>query len=68
MPLYYVNKRAQTNGDHEVHSDSCFYISKIKEKEFLGLFDNCVEAVAKAKLIYSRANGCAFCSPACHTG
>lgn len=67
MQLYYVNKRAQTNGDHEVHSDSCIYLSQIKDKEFLGIFENCVGAVAKAKLSYSRANGCAYCSGACHT-
>lgn len=26
MSKYYVNKKAQANGDHEVHKESCVYL------------------------------------------
>ncbi len=67
--VYYVNNNAQENGDHEVHNGSrpCEWFHKIKSKERLGHFNNCHEAVAAAKKIYWKSNGCAFCARDCHT-
>lgn len=62
---YYVNNKAQTNGDHEVHKKTCDYLPS--DKEYLGDFGNCTEAVNKAKKTHSQSNGCKYCSPACHT-
>ena len=67
MAHYYVNKNAQPNGDHEVHTDACSWLPDALNRTYLGLFDSCFGAVAKAKTIYSTADGCARCSPACHT-
>ena len=67
MPNYYVNDTAQPNGDHEVHEEDCYWLSRAILTTHLGWFMNCVGAVAAAKQRYSRANGCAHCSPACHT-
>lgn len=67
MKIYYVNKKAQENGDHEVHESGCEFLPSPENKEILGIFENCTQAVKKAKEKYSTANGCYFCSYPCHT-
>lgn len=67
MALYYVNKNAQTNGDHEVHKSGCSFMPNPENRQYLGDFSSCHPAVAAAKKIYSTADGCKHCSPACHT-
>ena len=49
MDYYYVNKKAQENGDHEVHKESCDYLPNINNRKYLGLFSNCHDAVKKAR-------------------
>jgi len=69
MPQYCVNKNAQPNGDHEVHAQGCAYWPANWNVQDLGWHLDCHSAVQAAKLYYPySANGCAFCSPACHTG
>ena len=65
---YYVNDNAQNNGDHEVHKAGCEWFAKVVSKMYLGEFDNCADAVAKAKETYLQSNGCYYCSNPCHTG
>lgn len=68
MADYYVNKIAQSNGDYEVHKTGCSYMPSSTNREYLGDFSNCGDAVKKAKEKgYSKANGCYYCSNACHT-
>lgn len=67
MAYYYVNKQAQANGDHEVHTTGCPHPPDISNREELGYFSNCHEAVAVAKRKYPTANGCFYCCKACHT-
>lgn len=68
MPRYYVNKNAQANGDHEVHrADDCPTPANEENRRYLGDFESCHGAVDEAKKVYPQSNGCAFCSPACHT-
>lgn len=62
---YYVNNKAQQNGDHEVHTEMC--IIQPLDKKYLGEFSNCVDAVKEAKKTYSKSNGCKTCSNHCHT-
>lgn len=65
MNYYYVNDKAQTNGDHEVHQDGCQFMPK--SKSYLGYFSGCHEALLEANKKYpGRADGCAYCCPACH--
>jgi hypothetical protein len=66
MKNYYVNTNAQSNGDHEVHDDSCSYLPIAQNRKYLGQFYTCAAAVTEAKKTYSTADGCAFCSPSCH--
>jgi hypothetical protein len=67
MPLYYVNKEVQGNGDHEVHKSGCSYMPKEQSRKFLGAFTNCFDAVREAKKYYTQSNGCYYCSRECHT-
>ena len=64
---YYVNKNAQLNGDYEVHRDGCSYMPDVGNRIYLGLFDNCHDAVREARKHYSQVNGCYYCSSPCHT-
>ena len=62
---YYVNNRAQPNGDHEVHVKSCTFFPT--DYKYLGEFGNCQDAVKEAKKTYSKSNGCRTCCKECHT-
>lgn len=66
MKKYYVNNNAQSNGDHEVHKEGCYYLTQIVSKSYLGEFTSCHGAVIKAKEKYRTADGCATCCPQCH--
>ncbi len=67
MKKYYVNKRAQSNGDHEVHHADCPYLPNLENRSYLGEFSNCKDAVREAERTYSTADGCKTCSPSCHS-
>ena len=67
MARYYVNKNAQNNGDHEVHKSDCQRLPIPANRQHLGSFSNCRDAVRKAKEYYVRADGCYYCSNRCHT-
>jgi hypothetical protein len=67
MAYYYVNKNAQSNGDHEVHKSGCGHMPSVENRKYLGDFYSCSSAVTEAKKTYSKANGCYFCSNDCHT-
>ena len=66
MAYYYVNDNAQSDGYHEVHRTGCVWLPKVKSKTYLGDFISCGPAVRKAKTIYTKSDGCATCSSACH--
>lgn len=74
MPAYIVNKRKDTKGRHEVHQ---FPRSKCSSPRYparenqaqLGEHDNCHGALrAAASKGYKPADGCWYCSRACHKG
>jgi hypothetical protein len=67
MYQYCVNMKAQANGDNEVHKEGCSYMPQPQNQHYLGYHASCHGAVAAARVYYSRANGCAYCSPVCHT-
>lgn len=67
MKKYYVNKKAQSNGDHEVHTQDCKYLPNSENRIYLGEFNDCKDAVKEAKKTYSQSNGCKTCSNSCHT-
>ena len=57
MALYYVNKKAQSNGDHEVHILGCTFMPDEKIRVYLGNFDICSQAVIEAKKTYRKSTG-----------
>jgi hypothetical protein len=59
---YFVNRNSQINGKHEVHKESCFFLSIEKNRISLGLFCNAQDALKKAKEIYPAAEVCSFCT------
>jgi hypothetical protein len=63
---YYVNKNAQSNGDHEVHKENCNKLPEPSNRIYLGDFSNCLNALKKAQEYYKRVDGCYFCSSECH--
>jgi len=67
MASYYVNKNAQDNGDHEVHTTGCSYMPNPANRIYLGDYTSCQPAVQEAKKHYSQVNGCYYCSNPCHT-
>ena len=67
MALYYVNKNAQSNGDHEVHTTGCSWLPKAENRIYLGDFLSCHPAVTEARNHYTQVNGCKHCSLPCHT-
>ena len=67
MAKYYVNKNAQSNGDHEVHVSGCNYMPDEANRKYLGDFTNCHDAVREAKKTYSKSDGCYYCCEPCHT-
>lgn len=67
MAKYYVNKNAQSNGDHEVHTTGCSFLPNPENRIDLGDHSGCASAVQKAKQHYHQVNGCYYCSNSCHT-
>jgi hypothetical protein len=68
VPYYCVNTNPQPNGDHEVHdTGTCSRLPLPLNRLDLGFHLGCHSAVAEARRSYARANGCYWCSIACHT-
>ena len=67
MSKYCVNKKVQLNGDHEVHKYNCQWLPEEENRQYLGDFDNCRDAVLEAKKYFAQSNGCYYCSRECHT-
>ena len=61
MDSYYVNQKAETSGEHEVHKASCKYLPKKENLMPLGEFAKCSDALKEAKKHYSNIDGCYFC-------
>ena len=65
MAQYAVNNRAQSTGEREVHKEGCIYWPS--DRTALGDHSSCTTAVSAARAYYTNVDGCATCSPACHT-
>ena len=66
MTFYYVNKNAQIDGTHEVHSQDCIYLPDVNNRIYLGYFNNGKEAVKEARNYYYNVDGCYFCCREAH--
>lgn len=64
---YCVNRHPESNGDHEVHNLSCERLPKPENRQDLGSYETCSEAVRIAMRYFSQSNGCYYCSRDCNT-
>ncbi|MGW7932142.1 hypothetical protein ACWEWU_10835 [Staphylococcus xylosus] len=65
--LYYLNTEPRDN-NYEVHSEGCKWLPSSSNREFLGAFYDCQEAVQTAKNLHPSLiiDGCFYCSRDCH--
>lgn len=70
MLFYFFNNNADKHGRHEVHTDACKFLPDISNRTYIGLEDNCRDAIAKAKRIDPKKSfdGCYYCCRPCHKG
>lgn len=68
MERYYINNNKDINGNNEVHKESCYWLSLVEDKTYLGYFKDGIEAVTKARNSSIKANGCIHCCLEAHTG
>ncbi|MDA3904696.1 MAG: hypothetical protein PF484_01345 [Bacteroidales bacterium] len=67
MNYFYVNKTAQSTGENEVHINNCAQLPDANNREYLGYFSDCQDAIIKAQQKYEIVDGCKFCIPDCHS-
>lgn len=69
METYYLDSKAQINGNHEIHKLDCHYFPSAANRIQIGKFNSCDEALTMAKEKYSpsKINGCFYCVKECHT-
>lgn len=65
---YYVNRisTGNPNYNHEVHEKGCQWLPSEANRDYLGQYSSCTEAIKKAKEKYTNVDGCATCCPSCH--
>ena len=71
MGYYYINKNSHSNPgyNNEVHLSTCRYMPSETNRQYLGEFENGIQAVSAAKRLgYSSADGCWACCPEAHKG
>ena len=66
MSKYFVNRNAQSNGDHEVHKAGCNYMPLPGNYIDLGYHSNCKDAVREARKYFTQVDGCYYCCNECH--
>ena len=59
MTHYFVDNRTQPDGAHEVHAVGCKRMAP--DKQYLGDFMTCEQAVFEARQVYWHIGGCARC-------
>lgn len=71
MARFILNKNAQSTGEHEVHNLDvyCGHLPNVENQISLGSHNGCREAIQYARTQYPSAtiDGCAYCTPTCHT-
>jgi hypothetical protein len=70
MHTYFFNINTDDNGNHEIHTDGCSYLPAVQNREIIGYYSDCKEALNAAKNRYPSKSfdGCYWCCRNCHTG
>ncbi|MCL1971904.1 MAG: C10 family peptidase [Endomicrobia bacterium] len=64
---YYVSKRADKNGEHEIHAFSCTRKPTKSDMIEIGEFDSLEKAMKAAGKHYKKVDGCYYCCREAHT-
>lgn len=64
--IYIVDTSPQDGDDPEVHTQWCNRLPLIKEQIVLGHFENCHDAIMRARVLDIFATGCYYCCRECH--
>lgn len=66
MKSYFVSKKPEPDGVHEVHHQKCLFIPRNNEDIiFLGEFEDCRGALGISREHFKETKGCFFCSYEC---
>ena len=70
MDLYCINKDQTKNPGfhHEVHTKTHAEKLGIRNRLFLGMYSNEIDAVQAGKRYFADADGCVICCPRAHKG
>lgn len=63
--VYYVNRNAQSTGEHEVHTSNCTRLPDLENRLSLGYQVDCKAALKAASEYYYNVDGCYYCT-SCH--
>ena len=66
MRIYYINKKEQSEGFHDIHTSDCTYLPDAEYKQYLGVFTHCKHALQGAKTLFTKVNGCPYCIKECY--
>jgi len=61
--IYYLNRNAQNNGEHEIHKEDCKFIPSLNNRILLGHYKTDEEALEVARRIFPKVDGCSHCCP-----
>ena len=61
MAEFYVERVAQSNGDHIVHKSDCSLLPSKEAMQYLGAISNSNSALKKANQTFRQVNGCSQC-------
>lgn len=64
---YYINKNAQSSGEHEIHKRDCAWLPENQNCQYLGYFDSFIEAKKEALKYFKNIDGCFYCCKTDHT-
>ena len=67
IKLYFVNKNAQSGGEHEVHTEDCVYLPAPENRLRLGYFSSPEDVIKEAKKYDDNVDGCYYCCYPVHT-
>ncbi|PEH48053.1 hypothetical protein CRM75_16205 [Enterococcus faecium] len=70
MPFYYFHNSVDEHYRHEVHTEDCTFLPDILNRTYIGLEDNCKDAISRASREHPTMSfdGCYYCCNPCHKG
>lgn len=63
---YYLNRNAQSTGEHEIHKQNCYRRPQPQNEIYLGYFYDAKHALIEAKKYYTYVDGCYYCCSEIH--